>query len=123
MFPLASISARSATNWELVYCELYAGGKYHTNQGQNYEYSLGLNGLGACATQFSSEYMDVTVYRDGKKYTLHFERGLNIGGLQAEDFGGRRTGTITHWKPDRAVLPILMWAGPFLNLFCKSRRW
>ena len=102
-------------NWELVYCELYAGGKYHTNQGQNYEYSLGLNGLGACATQFSSEYMDVTVYRDGKKYTLHFERGLNIGGLQAEDFGGRRTGTITHWKPDRAVFTDIDVGRPFFE--------
>ncbi|MBQ7935423.1 MAG: DNA topoisomerase, partial [Clostridia bacterium] len=90
-------------NWELVYCELYAGGKYNTNQGQNYEYSLGLNGLGACATQFSSEYMDVTVYRDGKKYSLHFEKGFNVGGLTEEPFGGKRTGTVTHWKPDRDV--------------------
>ncbi|MBQ7090265.1 MAG: DNA topoisomerase, partial [Clostridia bacterium] len=90
-------------NWELVYCELYAGGKYNTNQGQNYEYSLGLNGLGACATQFASEYMDVTVYRDQKKYTLHFEKGFNIGGLQEEPYNGRRTGTVTRWKPDREV--------------------
>ena len=30
-------------NWELVYCELYAGGKYNNNGGDNYEYSLGLN--------------------------------------------------------------------------------
>ncbi len=90
-------------NWELVYCELYAGGKYNTNQGQNYEYSLGLNGLGACATQFSSEYMDVTVYRDGKKHSLHFEKGFNIGGLTEEPFSGKRTGTVTRWKPDREV--------------------
>ncbi len=90
-------------NWELIFCELYAGGKYNTNQGQNYEYSLGLNGLGACATQFSSEYMDVAVYRDGKKYTLHFEKGFNIGGLTEEPFTGKRTGTVIHWKPDREV--------------------
>ena len=68
-------------NWELVYCELYAGGKYDNNSGSNYEYSLGLNGLGACATQYASEYMDVTVYRDGFKYGLHFEKGENVGGL------------------------------------------
>ena len=68
-------------NWELVYCELYAGGKYDNKEGENYEYSLGLNGLGACATQYSSEYMDVTVWRDGKKYSLHFEKGENVGGL------------------------------------------
>ena len=90
-------------NWELIFCELYAGGKYNTNQGQNYEYSLGLNGLGACATQFSSEYMDVAVYRDGKKYSLHFEKGYNKGGLQEEDAPGKRTGTIIRWKPDREV--------------------
>ena len=90
-------------NWELVYCELYAGGKYNTNDGQNYEYSLGLNGLGACATQYSSEYMDVTVHRDGKKYTLHFEKGENIGGLHEEPTTRKKTGTLTHWKPDLEV--------------------
>ena len=90
-------------NWELVYCEMYAGGKYNNNEGENYEYSLGLNGLGACATQYASEYMDVTVYRDGKKYSLHFEKGENIGGLHEEEYSGRRTGTVTRWKPDLEV--------------------
>ena len=66
-------------NWELVYCERYAGGKYNNLDGDNYEYSLGLNGLGACATQYSSRYMDVTVWRDGNKYSLHFERGKLVG--------------------------------------------
>ena len=74
-------------NWELIYCEMYAGGKYHNNEGENYEYSLGLNGLGACATQYSSEYMDLTIYRDGFQYSLHFEKGENIGGLKNR-FGG-----------------------------------
>ncbi|MBR1739628.1 MAG: DNA topoisomerase [Ruminococcus sp.] len=90
-------------NWELVYCELYAGGKYDNNSGKNYEYSLGLNGLGACATQYASEYMDVEVYRDGFKYQLHFEKGKNIGGLQKEEFKGKRTGTKTRWRPDLEV--------------------
>ncbi len=90
-------------NWELVYCELYAGGKYDNKEGENYEYSLGLNGLGACATQYSSAYMDVTVWRDGKKYSLHFEKGENIGGLSAVEDRGRRTGTLTRWKPDIEV--------------------
>ena len=90
-------------NWELVYCELYAGGKYHNNDGAGYEYSLGLNGLGACATQYASEYMDVTVYRDGFEYALHFEKGENIGGLKKKEFKGRRTGTIQRWKPDLEV--------------------
>ncbi|MCD7730567.1 MAG: toprim domain-containing protein [Oscillospiraceae bacterium] len=87
-------------NWELVYCELYAGGKYNNN---DYEFSLGLNGLGACATQYASEYMDVEVLRDGFKYNLHFEQGENIGGLAKEPYKGKKTGTRTRWKPDTQV--------------------
>lgn len=90
-------------NWELVYCELYAGGKYQNNSGENYEYSLGLNGLGACATQYSSEYFDVTVFRDGYKYQLHFEKGENIGGLSKEKCKYEQTSTIQKWKPDIQV--------------------
>ena len=90
-------------NWELVYCELYAGGKYDNNNGSNYEFSLGLNGLGACATQYASEVFDVVVMRDGYRFTLHFERGDNVGGLKKEEMRTRRTGTIQRWKPDRQV--------------------
>src|SRR5665647_5270 len=87
-------------NWELVYCELYAGGKYQNNSGENYEFSLGLNGLGACATQYSSEVFDVTVYRDGFKYQLHFEKGDNVDGLKKQKVKYASTGTIQKWKPD-----------------------
>lgn len=90
-------------NWELIFCELYAGGKYNTNEAESYEFSLGLNGLGACATQYSSEYMDVEVRRDGFKYTLHFEHGENVGGLQKEPYAKKDTGTIIRWKPDLQV--------------------
>ncbi|MBR5218322.1 MAG: DNA topoisomerase [Clostridia bacterium] len=90
-------------NWELVFCELYAGGKYKNNSGENYEFSLGLNGLGSCATQYSSEYMDVTVMRDGYKYQLYFEKGENVGGLFKEETRFRQTGTTIKWKPDLDV--------------------
>ena len=91
-------------NWELVFCELYAGGKYNNLEGDNYEYSLGLNGLGACATQYASEYMDVTVWRDGMKYSLHFEKGENVGGLRKEPTDrGKKTGSTIRWKPDLEV--------------------
>ncbi len=90
-------------NWELVYCELYAGGKYKNNSGENYEYSLGLNGLGACATQYSSEYFDVIVFRDGHKYELHFQKGQNIGELKKEKCKYEQTTTIQKWKPDLEV--------------------
>ncbi|MGN1480563.1 DNA gyrase/topoisomerase IV subunit B [Porcipelethomonas sp.] len=89
-------------NWELVYCELYAGGKYDDSSDM-YEYSLGLNGLGLCATQFSSEFMDVEIIRDGYKYNLHFEKGENIGGLKKEKTSKKQTGTRTRWKPDLDV--------------------
>ena len=89
-------------NWELVYCELYAGGKYDNNA-ESYEFSLGLNGLGLCATQFASEFMDVEVIRDGFKYNLHFEKGENIGGLEKSPCRKKQTGTKTHWKPDLEV--------------------
>ena len=94
-------------NWELVFCELYAGGKYGNNQGGNYEYSLGLNGLGSCATQYASRYMDVTVWRDGYEYSLRFERGEVVGEkgkeLQKTPLSRKRTGTRTRWLPDLDV--------------------
>ena len=90
-------------NWELVFCELYAGGKYG-GEGDNYEYSLGLNGLGSCATQYSSEYFDATIWRDGFKYSLHFEKGENVGGLKKEPTDkGKKTGSTFRWKPDLEV--------------------
>jgi len=94
--------AEERYNWELVYCELYAGGKYDAND-ETYAYSLGLNGLGLCATQFASEYMDVTVIRDGQQYSLHFEKGENVGGLKKEPASRKQTGTKTRWKPDLEV--------------------
>ena len=93
-------------NWELVYCELYAGGKYNNVDGDNYEFSLGLNGLGACATQYASKYMDVTVWRDGTEYALHFEQGEIIGELSKTPLPknlSRKTGTRTRWLPDLDV--------------------
>ena len=92
-------------NWELGYCELYAGGKYDNLTGDNYEYSLGLNGLGACATQYASRYMDVTVYREGKEYRLHFERGEIVGQLESTELttNKKRTGTTIRWLPDLEV--------------------
>ena len=94
-------------NWELVFCELYAGGKYGNNQGENYEFSLGLNGLGSCATQYASAYMDVTVWRDGYEYQLHFKKGKPLGKkgqeLQKTPLSRKRTGTRTRWLPDLEV--------------------
>ena len=94
-------------NWELVFCELYAGGKYQNADGGDYEYSLGLNGLGSCATQYASEYMDVTVWRDDKRYDLHFKKGKVVGKkgqeLSIQPADRKKTGTTIRWLPDREV--------------------
>ncbi len=90
-------------NWELLFCEMYAGGKYNTNGGENYEFSLGLNGLGLCATQYASEFMTVEVKRDGFIYHLAFQKGQNVGGLKKEPYAGKDTGTKIRWKPDLEV--------------------
>ncbi len=90
-------------NWELVFCELYAGGKYDNNAGNNYGYSLGMNGLGSCATQYASRYFDARIYRDGFKYTLHFERGNIVGKMTKEPADRKKTGSCFRWLPDLDV--------------------
>ena len=89
-------------NWELLFCEMYAGGKYDADAG-GYEYSLGLNGLGLCATQYASRWMKADIWRDGLHYHLDFEKGENVGGLQKEPTKTKRTGTVIRWLPDREV--------------------
>ncbi|MBQ9544411.1 MAG: DNA topoisomerase [Clostridia bacterium] len=90
-------------NWELVFCELYAGGKYDNSEDSNYEFALGLNGLGACATQCSSEYMTVVSYTADSKLSIEFAKGEPAGELLREPPVKRRTGTVIKWKPDREV--------------------
>ena len=91
-------------NWELVFTELYAGGKYNNNDSSVYEYSLGLNGLGLCATQYSSEYMDVIVRRDGFEYELHFKKGeMAENGFEKRPTRFKATGTAIRWRPDLDV--------------------
>lgn len=101
--PVGYNKSEDRMNWELLFCEMYAGGKYNNDDGENYEFSLGLNGLGLCSTQYASEFMDVEIKRDGFKYSLHFEHGENIGGLKKEPYNRKDTGTKIHWKPDIEV--------------------
>lgn len=90
-------------NWELLFCEMYAGSKYNTNNGGTYEYSLGLNGLGLCATQYASEYMEAEIHKNGFCYKMNFEHGEPVGELQKESYSKRDTGTRIRWKPDLQV--------------------
>ncbi len=90
-------------NWELLFCEMYAGSKYNTNNGGTYEYSLGLNGLGLCATQYASEYMEAEIHKNGFCYKMSFAHGEPVGELQKEPYNKRDTGTRIRWKPDLKV--------------------
>lgn len=100
--PVDYNSVEKEENWKLVFCEMYAGSKYG-NGADNYEFSLGLNGLGLCATQYASEYMDAEIHRDGYCYTLHFEHGENVGGLHKTEYTKKDTGSRIKWKPDLKV--------------------
>ena len=104
--PLGFNQKENRWNWELIFCELYAGGKYDNNKsGSSYEYSLGLNGLGACATQYSSEYMDVKSYDGNELHTISFKKGNPASDLASRplDKRERRTGTVIRWRPDIEV--------------------
>lgn len=104
--PLGWNESEGRWNWDLVYCELYAGGKYENNSdGGAYEYSLGLNGLGACATQYSSEYFDVKSYDGSQVSEISFKKGEPVTELTTRPLEKkeRRTGTVQRWRPDLEV--------------------
>jgi len=101
--PVDYNTAEQKYNWELVFCEMYAGGKYDTNEGGSYEYSLGLNGLGLCATQYASEYMEAEIRTDGYRYLLNFEKGNAAGQMLKEEYAKRDTGSRIKWRPDLDV--------------------
>ena len=106
--PLGYNEKEKRWNWELVFCELYAGGKYDNNEGNSaYEFSLGLNGLGATATQYSSEYMNVKSYNGKTLSEMDFSAGNPKGDLKVSEIvagpGVKKTGTVIKWRPDLKV--------------------
>ena len=106
--PLGYNEKEKRWNWELVFCELYAGGKYDNNDGNSaYEFSLGLNGLGATATQYSSEYMNVRSYNGKTVSEMNFKSGNPKGELTVTELeikpGVKKTGTVIKWRPDLKV--------------------
>jgi len=98
--PMDWNSAENKYNWELIFCTLFASGKYTEGI---YGSSLGTNGLGASATQFASEYMEVKSKRDGKLYVMNFKKGKPVGELQVTDTNSEETGTTIRFKPDPEV--------------------
>ena len=119
--PLGWNEKEGRYNWELVYCELYAGGKYNNDDGEAYEFSLGLNGLGACATQYTSEFMNVVSYTKDAKSSISFEKGEPIGELVVEPPVKKRTGTKVTWKPDIKVFTDIMMPRSFFEDILKRQ--
>ena len=119
--PLDWNEAEEKYNWELVFCTMYAGGKYNNDDGEAYEYSLGLNGLGACATQFSSEFMNVTSYTKKGKYEIKFEKGFPVTELIKSEPAKKRTGTVITWKPDLEVFTDIRISENFITEILKKQ--
>ncbi len=105
--PLGWNEKEQRYNWELVFCELYAGGKYDNNSDDSvYEFSLGTNGLGACATQYASEFMEVKSYNGEKLSEISFKKGEPVTDLRVRDIDKgekKKKGTVIRWKPDLDV--------------------
>ncbi len=101
--PMDYNEREKAYNWKLLFCEMYAGGKYNNSDNTSYGYSLGTNGLGLCATQYSSQYMDVEVCRDGCIFNMSFKAGKPVGELIKAPLSKRRTGSRIKWRPDIKV--------------------
>ena len=118
--PVDFNKAEDRYNWELVFCELYAGGKFK-NDDDNYDFSLGLNGLGLCATQYASKFMDAEIYADGFHYKVHFEKGENVGGLFKEETRRKQTGTKIRWMPDLDVFTDIAIEREFFNDILKKQ--
>ncbi len=108
-------------NWELLFCELYAGGKYQNISAETYEYSLGINGLGLCATQYSSEYMNVEVVRDGFKYNIEFKEGNPVSEMQKVAVNKKKTGSKIKWRPDLKVFTDISVSNDFFRDILKRQ--
>lgn len=115
--PLGWNEAEQRYNWDLVFNELYAGGKY--DDADNYKFSVGLNGLGAASVQYTSEVFDVTSYNGGIKSSMHFEKGNPIGELQLEPNANNEVGTFIKWKIDNDVFPDTNFTAKMFEEYCE----
>ncbi len=85
---------------QLVYTTLHSGGKFSN---KSYTTSAGLHGVGATVTNALSEWIDITVFRDGNIYHLRFEDGGKLV-TPLEIIGTtRKHGTLVRFKPDKRI--------------------
>lgn len=118
--PLGWNEAENRWNWDLVFNELYAGGKYDDNS-TNYKFSIGLNGLGGASVQYTSEYFDVTSYNGGTKSSMHFEKGNPVGELKVEPNTDNEVGTYIKWKIDNDVFPNTDFKSSTFKDYCETQ--
>lgn len=85
---------------QLIFSTLHSGGKFTESA---YKTSAGLHGVGASVTNALSEWLDVTVFREGKIHHLRFENGGKL--VQPMEILGNtnRHGTLVTFKPDAKV--------------------
>ncbi|RZT22632.1 DNA topoisomerase IV subunit B [Fictibacillus sp. BK138] len=89
---------------EIIFTVLHAGGKF--GQG-GYKTSGGLHGVGASVVNALSEWLEVTIYRDGKTYRQRFEEGGKPVTTLEVVGNTRKTGTTVHFKPDRTMFSTI----------------
>jgi topoisomerase IV subunit B len=85
---------------EIIFMTLHSGGKFSD---KSYVSSAGLHGVGASVTNALSEYVDVTVSRDGFTYHIRFENGGKKVGKLEKGAKTNKTGTTVRFKPDPKV--------------------
>lgn len=136
--PLGWNSKENNWNYYLIYEELYAGGKYadkqeilrqvEENNGwadfkiQDYPYliAIGLNGLGAAATQCTSEFFEVTSYRNGTASYMKYKAGTHVLDELKVFETTEPDGTFSHWKPDDKVFKETHIPAKWLEKKCAS---
>lgn len=119
--PMGWNEAEGRFNWDLIFNELYAGGKYDTD-GDNYKFSVGLNGLGAASTQYTSEWFIVESYKEDTVYRKEFKKGFPLDDDMTErpnDTG--KTGTYIHWKVDNEVFPDTNFPFKMFKDYCEGQ--
>ena len=86
---------------EVVFTILHAGGKFG---GGGYKVSGGLHGVGASVVNALSEWLEVTIYHEGKVYRQRYERGKTIYKLKVVgECEQEKTGTMVSFLPDKEI--------------------
>ena len=85
---------------EVVFTILHAGGKFG---GGGYKVSGGLHGVGASVVNALSEWLEVSICRDGKRYEQRYERGKTMYPLKEVGECGDSTGTTVTFLPDKQI--------------------